>query len=219
MTYLTESPEWRARTEREHVPELHIENDRIAKTHYRELAQIHPEYPAWFHLPSQCAWDMLVFCELARKHLAAPGSTYAEVGIAQGGSLLLAAFSGHPTTKLIGIDLFERFAFSSQTVVRSHAVRWNCDTRLTLLAGSMPEVHTQIPDGSVDMFFVDSDHVYETVKSDLAHCWPKVKHGGLLIGHDYEFRLPGCIKAVKEWAEYPRVHIPNGSSMYYAIKD
>lgn len=33
--------------------------------------------------------------------------------------------------------------------------------------------------------FLDASHDYESVKSDLAAWWPKVKPGGHLAGHDY----------------------------------
>ncbi len=37
----------------------------------------------------------------------------------------------------------------------------------------------------VDFVFVDGDHRYEWVSSDLAFYWPKVRAGGVLCGHDY----------------------------------
>jgi predicted O-methyltransferase YrrM len=44
---------------------------------------------------------------------------------------------------------------------------------------------SQFADGSVDFVFVDADHSYEGCKQDI-HAWlPKVKHGGILAGHDY----------------------------------
>ena len=37
----------------------------------------------------------------------------------------------------------------------------------------------------VDFVFVDGNHAYEYVKSDLEFYWPKIKPGGILCGHDY----------------------------------
>lgn len=219
MTYLSESTEWRARVVREYVPDLHIDETKAKRLMVDRLAEIHPEYNEWLPLPSQCPRDMLVFCELARRFLSKPDSIYLETGVALGGSLMLAAFSSHPSTKFIGIDLFERWQASTKERVNQTAERWGFRNKLELMQGTLPELAASIPDESVDMLFVDSDHIYETVKGDLAAGWPKVKRGGLLIGHDYEFRLPGCVKAVQEWAEYPNVHVPDGSSMYYVIKD
>lgn len=45
----------------------------------------------------------------------------------------------------------------------------------------------QIEDGSLDWLFIDADHTYEGVTSDIVAWWPKLKPGGLISGHDYCF--------------------------------
>jgi cephalosporin hydroxylase len=40
-------------------------------------------------------------------------------------------------------------------------------------------------DLSVDFVFIDANHSYEHVIADIKAWMPKVKHGGLLSGHDY----------------------------------
>jgi hypothetical protein len=40
-------------------------------------------------------------------------------------------------------------------------------------------------DGYLDWVYVDGDHLYEAVRSDLALFAPKVRPGGLLAGDDY----------------------------------
>jgi hypothetical protein len=37
----------------------------------------------------------------------------------------------------------------------------------------------------LDLLFLDGDHSYEAVQSDLAHSVPKLKPGGWLLMHDY----------------------------------
>ena len=41
-------------------------------------------------------------------------------------------------------------------------------------------------DGSVEFVFIDADHSYDGVKSDIAIWLPKIRQGGLLGGHDYD---------------------------------
>jgi len=53
-----------------------------------------------------------------------------------------------------------------------------------------------IPDGSLDLVFIDADHSYEWVKKDIAAYKPKLKPGGWLTGHDIDF--PGVNRAVNE---------------------
>lgn len=46
--------------------------------------------------------------------------------------------------------------------------------------------------------YIDGDHAYESVKTDIL-CWlPKVRAGGILAGHDYSTDWPDVIRAVNE---------------------
>jgi predicted O-methyltransferase YrrM len=53
----------------------------------------------------------------------------------------------------------------------------------------------------VDFVWIDGDHRYEWVRSDLENYWPRVRPGGVICGHDYfdggEVRVK---KAVDEFA-------------------
>ena len=40
-------------------------------------------------------------------------------------------------------------------------------------------------DNSLDFVFIDAQHDYDSVKSDILAWWPKVKLGGVIAGHDY----------------------------------
>jgi len=59
-----------------------------------------------------------------------------------------------------------------------------------------------VPDGELDFVFVDGDHRYQPVKDDLNAWWPKLRDGGLLIGHDYRkdrFDRFGVVQATDEF--------------------
>lgn len=51
--------------------------------------------------------------------------------------------------------------------------------------------------GSFDFVFLDADHSYEGIVSDIACYLPLVRRGGLLAGHDYHW--PGVQQAVDEY--------------------
>ena len=58
----------------------------------------------------------------------------------------------------------------------------------------------QLPDKSVDIVYIDADHAYDAVKSDLNLALPKIKKNGLLTGHDYcPSQFPGVYNAVNEF--------------------
>lgn len=40
-------------------------------------------------------------------------------------------------------------------------------------------------DNSLDFVYIDANHTYEGVKEDVENWYPKVKSGGLVMGHDY----------------------------------
>lgn len=44
---------------------------------------------------------------------------------------------------------------------------------------------TLVPDASVDFVYVDARHDYCGCKEDIEMWWPKLRHGGLMAGHDY----------------------------------
>lgn len=42
-------------------------------------------------------------------------------------------------------------------------------------------------DNSLDFVFIDASHEYKDVLDDITHWLPKVKSGGCIAGHDYEY--------------------------------
>lgn len=42
-----------------------------------------------------------------------------------------------------------------------------------------------VPDGSVDLVYVDARHDYCGVLADVRGWWPKLRPGGIMAGHDY----------------------------------
>jgi len=51
-------------------------------------------------------------------------------------------------------------------------------------------------DNSLDFVFIDADHTYESITSDIQSWLPKVKIGGIISGHDYNH--PPVKQAVHE---------------------
>ena len=56
-----------------------------------------------------------------------------------------------------------------------------------------------IEDGSLDFIFIDGLHTYDQVLKDCENYYPKLKNGGVFIGHDYN-KIEAVHRAVTEFA-------------------
>ena len=147
----------------------------------------------------------------------------AEVGVSRGWTTehLLREF---PTQHLFLIDIWDSppknsdYAKSGdghaaltvlqQRVHRDHAAKRTefAAERRCILAMDSTEASKTILDDTLDFAFIDGDHTYSGVKRDIEAWSPKVRPGGLLIGHDFNHprdrrKLWGVTKAAKEFCE------------------
>ena len=74
-------------------------------------------------------------------------------------------------------DIFQLFTKNTQAVA---AV-------VSPVRSSSVEAAKSYPDGSIDFIFIDANHSYEFVKADIAAWYPKLKKGGYIGGHDYNW--------------------------------
>ena len=56
--------------------------------------------------------------------------------------------------------------------------------RLIVLHGPSMEMATMVEDGSLDFVFIDADHSTLAVLADIEAWEPKVRPGGMVLGHD-----------------------------------
>ena len=63
-------------------------------------------------------------------------------------------------------------------------------------------------DSKIDLLFIDGDHSYKGVKSDIG-CWVQywVKVGGFVLFHDYGGVHPGVKKAVDETTNLEKIRV------------
>ncbi len=57
--------------------------------------------------------------------------------------------------------------------------------RIMVLHGPSLDMAAQVPDGSLQMVYIDADHRYPAVRADILAWAPKVEAGGFIAGHDY----------------------------------
>jgi len=60
----------------------------------------------------------------------------------------------------------------------------------------------------IDCVYIDADHSYSSVKSDLLLSYNIVNNGGLICGHDYcNIKYPGVVQAVSEFCQEKKLNI------------
>ena len=134
-----------------------------------------------------------------------------EIGVKRGVSArsMLMAF---PNLHLVLID---PYASSTSTTAGDqhkhdnnliHALHticpWRSRTRLRIMTSEMAADYEE---GPFDFVYVDGDHGYDGVMTDLRLWWPRIRPGGLMLGDDYHGRMEkhgywGVGRAVDEFA-------------------
>jgi predicted GH43/DUF377 family glycosyl hydrolase len=73
---------------------------------------------------------------------------------------------------------------------------------LVATSGDSTSRADEIPDGSMDVVFLDRAHQWHAISGDLERWWGKVKPGGLYAGHDYRSNVwVDVAPAVNLWAQ------------------
>lgn len=72
------------------------------------------------------------------------------------------------------------------------------DRKFTPIQKLSKEAADCFEDESCDVVFIDMEHTYEAVKKDIFYWLPKVKAGGYIAGHDYDYNHTGVVQAVNE---------------------
>lgn len=133
-----------------------------------------------------------------------------EIGVAKG-EFSEKIIADH-TTKLIGIDSYKPYpGYRDYTLPQTFAnlknemlKRVGNNHNFSLLEGWSTQYFQIFADESLDFVYIDGNHSYEYVKSDIEAWWPKVKPGGILCGDDYAGPVRHAydvIRAVDEFVE------------------
>lgn len=89
------------------------------------------------------------------------------------------------------------------------------NTDITIIHDLSSEASKNIPNDYFDFIYIDGDHSYHGVKTDIS-CWlPKLSKGGYFCGHDYT-TSPDIQKACLEVFDKNKIFTFNDSS--FAIK-
>jgi len=83
-------------------------------------------------------------------------------------------------------------------------------------ASQDPAIAAQVPDGSVDLLYIDGDHGYEPCLADIDMYSPKVRTGGVVCGDDFTDRISTQVReAVNERLPQRRIR----GQFWWTIKE
>jgi hypothetical protein len=128
--------------------------------------------------------------------------SFVEIGVNQGNYAELLLRTWPNLDYYIGIDTWKSWPFEEyydianyqdesvhdnnyqETIQKLSSLKANKTTKLLIRQESLQAVHLFF-DHSLDVIYLDAMHHYSAVLEDLHTWWPKLKMGGLFLGHDY----------------------------------
>ena len=134
------------------------------------------------------------------RSIVIPNGVYAEVGVFKGdfSDFLFRTLS---PKQLVLIDYFTGDMGSGNqdgnnyelvnldAVYKQLVKKYETHDNVTLLKGDSVGMLSTFEDNTFDMIYIDADHSYEGAKRDIQIAYNKLKHGGWLMGHDYEMNM------------------------------
>jgi hypothetical protein len=101
----------------------------------------------------------------------------AEIGVERGNfsKMILSQYMGN----LVEVDMW------ANEQIYAEAMKKLNTPRSIIRRQSSVEAAEFMPDESLDFVYIDADHDYFNCKRDIEAWFPKVRHGGLVAGHDY----------------------------------
>jgi predicted O-methyltransferase YrrM len=158
-----------------------------------------PFYERISQIPTHMTMEEREFLYKSARDLAS-GSVIAEIGSYLGASACFLASGGWGrVSRVYCIDTWENDAMSEGPRKTFDDFLENISmfkNVMVPLKGKSIEV-VKLLGGPVDLLFLDGDHSYEAVVTDLKTYLPKVKAGGLLILHDWGW-AEGVQRAVRQ---------------------
>jgi hypothetical protein len=111
----------------------------------------------------------------------------AEIGVDRG-SFSRYQLKYNDNLHLILVDPWTRRYLGNQRVRHTMNRLADYPGRFTIKWMTSVEASLQVPDRSLDYVYIDGDHHFDYVMTDIILWARKVKLGGILCGHDYDLR-------------------------------
>jgi hypothetical protein len=96
-------------------------------------------------------------------------------------------WAAQPENKGLGAETYETWPHEAKYHGFCAHVEKNFPGRVRVIRANTRDAAALVEDGSLDFVFIDADHSYEGASADIRLWAPKVRSGGLISGHDYNW--------------------------------
>lgn len=123
-----------------------------------------------------------------------------EIGSLFGRSAVAWAKSCHPSVNVYCVDLFHNVMVNPSVSFYEDFIKNTQDMPniIPIRAFSPYAFETKLPDVKFDLVFLDAIHTNPSDIDNIRYFLPKIKSGGILCGHDYDFGWPDVVQNVRE---------------------
>ena len=131
--------------------------------------------------------------EVAKKLFGDKPVVGAEIGISSGLNTFEVLSEWKEITKLYCIDSYPVYADFKQPVAQLSLLFCAIgimikEPRANLIVEDSVIASKDFEDGCLDFVYIDANHSYDFVKKDILAWMPKVKKGGIIGGHDLDWK-------------------------------
>ena len=151
--------------------------------------------------------ELAFLCEVAEK-----STSICEVGSYHGKSALAMALA-NPNCRIHCIDVFDD-AGSEDMFKQNLTLQMN-KRQVLLFRDNSDVIQSFAPDITFDACFIDGGHLYADVLKDIENIRPRMRPGGVMMGHDWRHDKPldGVNRAVE--ASFEKYSINVFESIWY----
>jgi len=123
----------------------------------------------------------------------------AEIGV-MSGATLFRVLDACPALMMYGVDQWRKLPLRDDECAETYAHRdmsrlaaqvaaraRSYGERCTILRGDSVAMAKHVEDDSLDFVFIDADHTEQGCERDIRSWTPKVRPGGMLLGHDHDW--------------------------------
>lgn len=138
---------------------------------------------------------------------AKENSHFVEIGVWKGGSTSFMGVEIYNSKKNIRFDAIDNFSgvygYATKNDELYECAKSNLKPLIeigvvNLIYSSSIKASLGYKENTIDFCFIDGNHDYDSVKSDILNWLPKIKKGGIIAGHDFIKNFGGVVQAVEE---------------------